>query len=470
MFEGRLASLLRGPLGAVIDCVGSVVVATAIVALLDSVTTATGLGVVYLLAVLFVAIRRSEVAALATAVLSVFALNFFFIEPRHKLTISDSENVIALVVLLIAAIVVSRLALVARTRALEAESRARQAAARERESELLAAAGSAVLAGADIEAQLANVGASVGASAGASSVRVELASAPSPRPGEFEMRLPTATRPAWLYVSDDVGWERRDLDRIAKPLAKLIDVALERERVARQAAEAEATKRADVAKTAVLHAISHDLRSPLTGVTAAAGALRGDRLSDADRAELVSVIETEAERLARLIDDLLDLSRIQAGAANPRTDWCDLYETVVSAGAQAQAVQGGHPIQYELPPDLPLVKADPVQLERVFANLIQNAIKFSPPDTPVRVTGGIGSGAVTVRIIDRGRGVPPSQRSQIFEPFFRGRDSGGSGLGLAISRGFVEANGGQIRMQTGTTEGTSFAVSFPLVRQPVAAT
>jgi len=106
----------------------------------------------------------------------------------------------------------------------------------------------------------------------------------------------------------------------------------------------------------------------------------------------------------------------------------------------------------------------------VFANLLQNAINYSPDGVPVRITGGVGAGSVTVRVIDRGRGIPPSQRAHIFEPFFRGRDSGGSGLGLAISRGFVEANGGRIQMQTGTAEGTSFAVSFPLVAQPVAAT
>jgi two-component system sensor histidine kinase KdpD len=459
---GRIATLA--------DCVGSVALATGAVFALDSVAPATGLGVVYLLAVLFVAIRDGEVPALATAVLSVLSLNFFFIEPRHRLTISDSENVVALIVFLIAAFVVGRLAQAARTRAVDAESRAQEAAAREREAELLAAAGSAVLAGTDIATQLENVGTTVGASAGASSVRLELASSPSPRPGEFEVRLPTTTRPCWLYVSEDVGWDRSELDRVAGPLAKLIDVAVERERVARQSAEAEAARRADVAKTAVLHAISHDLRSPLTGVTAAAGALRGGRLSETDRQELVSVIETEAERLARLIDDLLDLSRIQAGAVRPRTDWTDLPETVVNAIAQAQAVEGEHAIDYALPADLPLVKADPAQLERVFANLIQNAIRYSPDGVPVRITGGVGAGSVTVRVIDQGRGIPPSQRAHIFEPFFRGRESGGSGLGLAISRGFVEANGGRIQMQTGTTEGTSFAVSFPLVAQPVAAT
>jgi two-component system, OmpR family, sensor histidine kinase KdpD len=454
---------------AVADVLGSVAAATGIVEVLDSFTSATGLGVVYLLAVLFVAIRRGEAAALATAVLSVLALNFFFIEPRHRLTISDSENVVALIVFLIAAIVVSRLALAARTRAVEAEDRARQAAAREREAELLAAAGSAVLVGTDIESQLENVGTSVSASAGASSVRVELASAPSPRPGEFEVRLPTATKPCWLYVSEDVGWDKAELDRVAAPLAKLVDVALERERLAHQAAEAEAIHRADVAKTAVLHAISHDLRSPLTGITAAASALSSDRLSAADHEELVSVIDTESVRLARLVDDLLDLSRIQAGAVNPRTDWCDLYETVVNAVAQAQAGDRQHAVDFAVPPDLPLVKADSAQLERVFANLIDNAIRFSPAGIPVRVSGGVGGGYVTIRVIDHGRGIPPSQRTHVFEPFFRGRDSGrGSGLGLAICRGFVEANGGRIQMQTGTAEGTSFAVSFPLVPQPVA--
>ena len=252
----------------------AVAVATGAVAALDSVAPPPGLGVVYLLAVLFVAIRRGEIAALATAVLSVLALNYFFIEPRHRLTISDSENVVALGVFLIAAVVVGRLALAARTRAVEAEERAREAAAREREAELLAAAGSAVLAGTDIETQLENVGASVGASAGASSVRLELASAPLRARANSRSACRPRRGPAWLYVSEDVGWDKAALDRVAAPLAKLVDVALERERLAHQAAEAEATHRADVAKTAVLHAISHDLRSPLTGITAAAGALR----------------------------------------------------------------------------------------------------------------------------------------------------------------------------------------------------
>jgi two-component system, OmpR family, sensor histidine kinase KdpD len=115
-----------------------------------------------------------------------------------------------------------------------------------------------------------------------------------------------------------------------------------------------------------------------------------------------------------------------------------------------------------------MIRADAAQLERVFSNLIENAVKFSPRGSPVRISAGVGSGRVTVRVTDQGRGIPSQHRSQVFEPFFRGRgDTGsGSGLGLAICRGFVEANGGQIVLQSGADRGTSFAVSFPLVAQP----
>ena len=138
------------------------------------------------------------------------------------------------------------------------------------------------------------------------------------------------------------------------------------------------------------------------------------------------------------------------------------------AAAQVRQRHGEHPISIELPPNLPLIRADASQLERVFANLIENAVKFSPTDEPVRVTGGVGSTKVTVSVVDRGPGIPPSRRTAVFEPFVRGRrgEEGGSGLGLAISRGFVEANGGEISLHADTGRGTVFAVSFPLAEQP----
>jgi len=440
---------------------------TGVVAALQSTAPAAGLGILYLLAVLTIAIRRGQLPALITAALSALVLNYFFITPRHQLTVAHSQDLIELIVLLIAAIVVGRLAAVARQRTAEAERRAEIAAAREREAKLVAEAASAILAGQGVVAQLESIGNRIAAAVSASRARVVLEPVPAPAPGEVVVSLQCQARKGWLYVSADGDWDRTDIERIAKPLGRLIDVSVERERVAERAAETEAAHQAEIAKTAILHAISHDLRSPLTAITTAGSALREATITDGERRELLDVIETESARLARLVDDLLDLSKIQTGAVASRPDWCDLQEAVASAAVH---VVTDHPVEVALPPDLPMVRADPSQLERVFANLIDNAVKFSPPGSPVRISGGAGPGRVTVRVTDHGRGIPQQHRARVFEPFFRGRggSSAGSGLGLAICRGFVEANGGQIVLQTDLERGTSFAVSFPLLPQPEA--
>jgi two-component system sensor histidine kinase KdpD len=356
-----------------------------------------------------------------TALLSVITFNYLFIPPRHQLAIAHSQDVVELVVLLIAAVVVGRLAAAGRERAAESESRARLATAREREASLVADAASAVAAGGAKSTQLQNIGQRVAVATGATRARM-----------------------------------------VSGPLGRLLDVAVERERVAEQSAETEAAKRAEVIKTAVLHAISHDARSPITAIITASSALGASGLTPEERHELTDVIGSES---ARLVDDLLDVSKIEARAVEPRADWCDLRDVVASAAAQ---VVDGPALGFGLPPDLPLVRADAAQLERVFSNLIENAVKFSPSGAPVRITGGTSGGRVTVRVIDTGRGIPPQHRARVFEPFFRGRGATdpGSGLGLAICRGFVEANGGKISLQTGTDRGTSFAVTFPVPRQP----
>ena len=466
---GAVRSYPGGVGGAAIVCVEIVVAvgaATLGVAALQSTTSdAAGLGSLYLLAVLLIAIRRGQLAALATAILGVLALNFFFIAPRHRLAIAHSQDLVELIVLLIAAVVVGRLAAVARERAAEAESRAHVAAAREREAKLVAEVASAILAGESIDAQLESVGNRVSLATAAGHARVVIASVPTAGPDEITVPLHARTGNAWLYLSGDVAWDQGALERVAEPLGRLIDVAVERERVSERAAETEASRRAEVAKTAILHAISHDLRSPLTAITTAGSALAIGAVTPAERAELIEVIESESARLAKLVDDLLDLSRIESGAVAPQADWCDLHDVVASAAVHAS---GDHPVEFELPGDLPLVRADAAQLERVFSNLIENAVKFSPPGAPVRISGGSSSGRVAVRVADRGSGIPRRYRSQVFDPFFRGRGQAGagSGLGLAICRGFVEANGGRIVLQTGRDTGTSFTVSFPVARQP----
>ena len=437
--------------------------ATALVAILDSVATPAGLGSIYLIAVLAVAIRRGQVAALAAAVLGVLILNFFFIKPLHQLTIADSDNVVALGVLLLAALVVGRLAGQSRRRAAEAELRANQAAAREHEAVMLADAATALLGGADD--LVASISASLG-SAGRGELRLAASSAPQPTDGERVLRLPTEGRTVWLYSTDSSGWSDADLNRVARPLATLLDVAAEREHAAARGAEAEAARQADAAKTVILHAISHDLRSPLTSIRTAAAGLRETGTSAEDRVALIDAIEAEADRLTRLIGNLLDLSRIEAGAVHPRTDWCDLLDVISTAVSHVRDDHTHRRIQIEVDGELPLVRADASQLERVFSNLIENALRFSPPDEPVRISGGIAGEKVMVRVVDRGPGVPVAQRDAIFKPFHTGDEREGAGLGLAICKGFVEANGGELRLQADSADGTAFAVSFPVVEQP----
>jgi two-component system, OmpR family, sensor histidine kinase KdpD len=450
------------------EIVASVAVVTGVVALLDEVAPVTGLGILYILAVLFIAVRRGQVAALATSVLSVLALNFFFIEPRYRLTIADSHNVVALGVFLVVALVVGRLAATARTQTAEAERRALLASAREREAMILAQAASSFLAGEDVTTQLERLADRDG-STGPPAFRAGLTAAPDTQPAELAVRIP-ATRPGWLYGRPDAGWDLASLDRLAQALARLIDLARERELLAERSAAAEAARRADATKTALLHAISHDLRSPLTAITTAASGLRQEGLSADDHDGLLEAIEAESARLARMVDDLLDLSRIEAGAVNPRTDWADLADAVGRAAEQVERRFGRHRIELDLPADLPLVRADVAQLERVFSNLLENAVKFSPDGAAVRVSGGSGGGRVTVRVTDSGPGIPMSRRSEIFEPFVRGTGpSRGSGLGLAICRGLVEANGGEISLQGAAGKGSTFAVTFPLAAQPVEA-
>ena len=328
---------------------------------------------------------------------------------------------------------------------------------------MLADAATALLGGTDDMVDAISAGL---ATAGRGELRLEASSAPQAREGEISLRLPTDARSVWLYAASSTTWTEDDLDRIATPLARLLDVAAERETAAARSAEAEAARQADAAKTVILHAVSHDLRSPLTAIRTAAAGLREAGTSGEDRIALIDAIEEEADRLTRLIGNLLDLSRIEAGAVHPRTDWCDLLDVISTAISHLREPHDSHRIQIELDGELPLVRADASQLERVFSNLIENALRFSPPGDPVRVSGGVGAGKVTVRVVDRGPGVPVSQRNEIFKAFHTGDEREGAGLGLAICKGFVEANGGELRLQADSADGTAFAVSFPLVEQP----
>jgi K+-sensing histidine kinase KdpD len=219
-------------------------------------------------------------------------------------------------------------------------------------------------------------------------------------------------------------------------------------------------EREDIAKTAVLRSVSHDLRSPITAILTASEVAAGD-VSDAEREELLESIRLQAARLDRLVGNLLDLSRLEAGAAAPELEVWPIDGLVARA---LEAVgPAGESIDVSLPPDLPAVQVDAAQLERVLVNLLENALKFSPS---VEVTVAESNGEVIVRVADNGPGIAADQRDAIFEPFTRGslgNGSRGAGLGLAIARGFIDVNGGRLWLEPDAGHGTTFALALPAV-------
>ncbi len=248
---------------------------------------------------------------------------------------------------------------------------------------------------------------------------------------------------------------REEADRA---LAELEALTRERDRMQAEAVEAEAVRRSDELKTVLLRSISHDLRTPLTSIIAGGTALGSQTLTPDERAELSEGIVGEGRRLSRLVENLLDLSRLEAGKAEPHRGPVDLAE-VLEAARQGQG--GSESIRLAVDGQLPMVEADAAQLERAFANLLENALRYGD-GRPVLVRSRLVGGNIVVRVVDQGPGIPESDWVRIFEPFQHGdAASAGSGLGLAIAKGFIEASGGEIAVESLPGQGSSFVVTLP---------
>ena len=251
---------------------------------------------------------------------------------------------------------------------------------------------------------------------------------------------------------------RREADRL---LAELRAAEAEREQLQAAAIEAGVLRRSDEVKTALLRSVSHDLRTPLTSIIAAGAALDSPSASAAERHELSNAVVEEGQRLSRLVENLLDVSRLESGGAEPRREPVDLAGVLEAARSAIGA--GPEQVRLALDAELPELEADPAQLERAFANLLENAVRHGE-GRPVLVRSGGSGGRLVVRVVDQGPGIPEPERARLFEPFYRREDGsgGGVGLGLAIARGFVEANGGEVAVESVPGQGSSFVVSFPL--------
>lgn len=255
----------------------------------------------------------------------------------------------------------------------------------------------------------------------------------------------------------------QDEDRAIAGVAHQLAQAVERARLREEAIAADVLRQANELKTTLLHSVSHNLRTPLAAIKAAAGSLMQDGLTNhpAVRRELALTIDREADRLNRIIENLLDMSRLEAGVLRPNKQLYPLADLVNDVVHRMRSLAADHRVVVDVPEDLPPVPLDYVQVDQVLSNLLENAFKYAPPGTEVRVAARQVNGAVQVSVIDHGPGIPLEEQGRVFDRFYRG--ARGIGLGLAVARGLVEAHGGKIWAETTPGGGATISFTLPLV-------
>jgi two-component system sensor histidine kinase KdpD len=431
---------------------------------------------VYLLGVVVAAWAGGVVGGVAAAVLSATALNFFFTPPAHTLRVEDTQDVVALVVFLLVALIVGSVV----ARALADRARATE---RERETRLLTSFTTKLQSGEPIERMLNDFTAAmldpfelatctidaevegapvhaVAVRAGGSRTvgdgpRVEVALAA----GGSAFGALTAIRRGGAPAFTDA--ERRLLDACARQAA----IAIERRRLAAEAEGSRVDAEANRLRAALFSSVSHDLRTPLASIKAGVTSLLDDEAThdETQRRELLQTILEETDRLNRVVGNILDLAKARAGAMSPSKQSIAVDEIVESVVHRMRPPARGVRFRTVLRDEVPDIRADPVQLDQVLTNLLENAARFSPRGGEVTVFVTPWRGGVQVRVADQGPGVPVEERERVFEPFYR-RDDGhrtGSGLGLAIARAIVLAHGGRIWIEAVPAGGAAVVFELP---------
>ncbi len=437
--------------------VASIAVATAVIYPLEHVAPVISLGVVYLVAVVVVSVFWGLALGVATAVASTVAFNFFHLPPVGTLTLADRRNWVALVALLVVAGATGLVADVARSRAEEADRR-------RREADLAAMLARVLLSATRLEDALPVAAQRVAAAVGVSSAAIELREVEADERRTAYVLESGGTRVGTLRLGASLGdAERARAEQIVPALGSILGAARDRAELQREVVETAALRRSDEMKTAVLRSVSHDLRTPVTAILTAAGALDRSTPDPESIAEVREVVLESGTRLWRLIEKLLDLSLLEAGHLEPRQASYSLEEVLHEAIEQVQANEAT--FVASLQEGLPLLRGDAGQLERAFVNVLENAARYSDGQ-PVSVRARAVGERIRVRIVDRGPGIAPSEHERVFLPFYRAASQAearqGSGLGLAIAKGFVEVNGGHIAVESLPGQGASFVVEFPL--------
>ncbi len=451
----------------------------------------------YLLGIVVVAMRHGRGASLLASVLSVAAFDFFFVPPYFTFAVSDVRYIFTFAVMLVVGLVIS--GLTARIRAQASAARHREqrtdalyAMSRELAStrgvdELLtiavrhisevfrsqlvvvlpdAGGGLAPWKGGQYEMD-AN---ELGVSRWVYEHRQRAGLGTSTLPGASALYLPLiasrgpvgvlGVRPADRH-SLDAPEQLRQLETFANQTALAIERALQ----ADETQEARVRMETERLRNSLLSSVSHDLTTPLAAITAAVNAILGDgsRLDAQARRELLESVREEAERLNRLVQNLLEMTRLESGALQLKKEWHPLEEVVGAALTRLGKRLAGRRVTTRVPPDLPLVPIDKVLIEQVLVNLLDNAVKHTPPGSPINILTTATDQAVTVEVADRGPGLPPGEEHKVFEKFYRAEpgDGRGTGLGLSICRGIVRAHGGRIWAQNLPEGGVAFLFTLP---------
>lgn len=505
---------------------GALAVATVVVAILES--PAVGLvdaSPIYLVPVVVAGLRFGLWAALATAVAAFVVYDLGFTEPRLNLSVADPREWLDLLLFLFVAIVVGRLAALGSERAQEAARRAAEATSLFAISRLLATAPDLDAAGSGIVERLVRDArldrAWIVVERGSRSIVLADSRSGTPLPASpfttSLTRMPGEQPARWVRAheasggartgpgaaaagatasarqllkvrleADDetLGWLRaerpadsglptREETRLLALAADQLALALRREELRRAATETEIARESDALKSALLDAVSHDLRTPLASIRAAAGTLVDPDLppTAADARAAGMTIELEATRLDELVRDVLDLSRVEGGALHPQLVALDLRDVVEPVVERLRPALGGREVRVELPSDLPPVSGDPVLLDAVVSNLIENAARHAPAPAALAVTGRTSNAVVELAVDDAGPGVPREDVDRLFEKFFRVDRPGegsrrGMGIGLAVVRGLTDAMGGRVVAEPSPLGGLRVVVSLPIGGEP----
>jgi two-component system sensor histidine kinase KdpD len=503
----------------------SLAIATAAALVLEDFVGASTAAAVFLVAVSVTALTSGAVGAISSSIAAFLLYDFFLIEPRYTLTVRDPAEWLNLFVLLFVGILVGQLAALQRRQTETARARESEARALFRVSRLLATRSSTLAVSGGIldilrdETHAVRVWVLLGDAGGTGRVAADTSPdepVPQPRSLHSLQRMPGDTPARWVAVHAGSGppararttaspadggataahriaieasgraigalWITRDRalgrpdqvqSRLLAAAADQLGQALAQDRLADEAREAEISRRSDELKSALLESVSHDIRTPLASIRAAAGTLMDPTLELApeDRRDSAGTIDAEAAYLDRLVTNMLDLSRIEAGSLRVEREAIDLADPVGRAIQRARPRLAARTIDL-LVEAAPPVEADPVLLDQVLANLLENAAKYAAPEARVRVAATVlDDGPVRLTVEDSGPGVPEAELGRLFEKFYRvpGRAGGsraGTGVGLAVVRGLTEAMGGSVTARRSELGGLAIDVLLPAAESP----